>query len=131
MYQSHGKGRETPSIQALEETLRQVMVAFDDVYIMVNSLDECGDRIELLQWIQTVARSNSEKWHILVTSRSEPDITSYLELIDNIYRIRLHGSVLDIDISIFLDHRLSLISHWSEEIRNMVKRTLMSGADGM
>lgn len=131
MYRSHANGREQPSVKALEEVLQQVVEAFDDVYIMVDSLDESGDRTKLLQWIENMARWNSARWHLLVTSRLEPDITSRIECIPNVQKVHLQGTGLDNDIIIFLDGRLSLMHSWSEAIRMMVKKTLVSGADSM
>lgn len=131
MYQSHGKGRETPSVQALEETLRHVIGAFDDVYIIIDSLDECGDKSRLLRWIEIVASWNSEKCHLLATTRPEPDIKSLLMRITNICSISLQGVALEKDIDLYLDERLSFITHWSEEIKKLVKSTLGSGAGEM
>lgn len=131
MYQSYGSGKEQPSVKALEEALRQVVKAFDDVYVMVDSLDESGDRIKLLEWIETVAKWNSAQWHLLTTSRSEPDITSHLERIRNTRKVYLQGTVLDNDISIFVDKQLSPIIRWSEPIRALIKTTLVDRADGM
>ncbi|KZP08569.1 hypothetical protein FIBSPDRAFT_660462, partial [Athelia psychrophila] len=98
---------------------------------MVDSLDESGDRIKLLKWIETLAGWNSARWHLLTTSRLEPDITSRLERIHNIHIVYLHGTALDKDISTFLDAQLSLISRWSAPIRVLIKTTLVRGADGM
>ncbi|KZP14309.1 ankyrin [Athelia psychrophila] len=131
MYQSHGNGREQPSVRALEEALRAVLAAFDDVYIVIDSLDECGEQIELLKWIQTLAGWNLARWHLLVTSRPEPDIKSRLELIYNILIVRLQGSALDKDISDYLVERLSRIIRWTEPIRALINTTLLGGADGM
>lgn len=111
--------------------LRHLIAAFDDVYVVVDSLDECGDRVELLKWIQAVAGWNSARPHLLVTSRLEPNITSRLKLIRNIQLVNLRGSALENDIIIYIDERLSLINNWSEAIRQMVKTTLIAGADGM
>lgn len=131
MYRSHGRGRETPSVQSLEDILRQLIEAFDDIYIMIDSLDECGDKPELLKWIQTVASWTSAKCHVLATTRPEPDITSRLKRITNILIISLKGVALEKDISMYLDDQLSSIDQWSEEIKHLVQTTLRSGAGEM
>lgn len=132
MYQAHGKGKEQPSAKALEETLQQVLEAFDNVYVMIDSLDESGDRTKLVEWIETVARWTSARWHLLTTSRLEPDITSHLECIPNTRIVHLRGKVLNNDISNFVDKQFSPItSRWSEPIRALIKTTLVEGADGM
>lgn len=131
MYQAHGKGKERLSVKALEETLQQVLEAFDDVYIMVDSLDESEDRMKLVNWIETLSKWNSARWHLLTTSRSEPDIKSHLEHIPNLRKVYLRGKVLDKDISIFVDKQLSPIVRWGKPIRALIKTTLLEGADGM
>lgn len=130
LYYAHGKGREQPSVKALEETLRKVLLAFDDVYIIIDSLDESGDRAEVLQWIENVAKWNSARWHILTTSRPEHDITSALELIPNAHTIRLQGSELDRDIITYVNARLSR-SHWSNQIQALIEAKVVGGANGM
>lgn len=128
MYRSHGKGRESPSVQALEGTLRQVIGAFDDVYIVIDSLDECGDKPQLLKWIKTVASWNSANCHLLATTRAEPDIENLLTYIAGLLNITLQGAALEQDIGMYLEERLSFITSWSEEIKNLVKAGLVSGA---
>lgn len=61
----------------------------------------------------------------------DPDITSRLKRILNIGSIYLQGAPLERDFGIFLDVQLFSINPWSEEMKNMVKTTLVSGADGM
>lgn len=130
-YEAHSNGREQPSIKSLEHTLRLVIEGFNDVYIMIDSLDECGDRTELLRWIKAMASGNSQGLHILITSRPEPYITSRLELISSIQYVHIQGLALDQDIVIYLDERLSVINRWGEKTRALIKDTLTGGADGM
>lgn len=103
--------------------------AFDNIYIVVDSMDECGDKFDLLQRIQTVTSWTSTKCHILATTRPEHDITNRLELFRNIHTINLQGSSLAIDIINYLDGRLTLISSWTELTRILVRTILLEGAD--
>lgn len=130
-FEAHGAGREQPSTKSLQDTLQLVLDGFDQVYIMIDSLDECGERAELLRVISTMADWKSRSLHLLMTSRPEPEITTSLDLIPKICTVRINGSVLDTDLNIYLDEQLSSQSRWSEKTRQLVKATLIEGADGM
>ncbi|KAF7984296.1 hypothetical protein HWV62_15261 [Athelia sp. TMB] len=129
-YEDHGAGREQPSLKALYDTLRLVVEGFDHVYIVIDSLDECGDRAELFQSIETIANWDCNNVHLLLTSRPEPDITGPLGLIDRIRPVRIQGAALYKDIAAYLDAQLSSKHRWGET-RKLVKNTLIAGSDGM
>ena len=98
---------------------------------MIDSLDECGDRFELIDWIQSFANSDMERCHLLFTSRPEPEITSRLSSIVRITLVNIQGLAIRRDISDFVDKRLLLIKTWNKMIKELVKTTLVDGADGM
>lgn len=129
MYHAHGDGRAQPSLEALSSALRRVIAGFDAVYIMVDSLDECGDRAELLRWIQAAADWNSDKLHLLFTSRREPDIRSRLDGVARACRVMIDGESQN-DIWLYLDAQLGPIG-WDEKTRSLVRSTVGGRADGM
>lgn len=129
LYHAHGDGRAQPSLESLNDTLRSMVEGFGHVYIMVDSLDECGDRAELLRWIQTTASWNSDKLHLLFTSRREPDIRSQLDNIARLRHVMIDGKSQQ-DILLYLDEQLRPI-HWDETTRELVKITVGGRADGM
>ncbi|KAF7981790.1 hypothetical protein HWV62_31881 [Athelia sp. TMB] len=131
MYRAHGSGREHPSIKSLYDTLQIVVEGFDHFYIIVDSLDECGDRLELLGCIRALASWNSKRLHILFTSRPEPDIERQLSLLPPIDHLRIDGKMSRIDIMIYLDQRLLSMNRWDEKTSHLIKTTLAERADGM
>lgn len=131
LYQSHGSGRESPSIKSLRDTPQRVINDYDHFYIMIDSVDECGDRAELLDWIQSFASGNVERVHLLFTSRPEPDITNRLSFIARIIWVNIQGQTVRRDIADFVDKRLLLMSKWNKVLKELVKTTLVDGADGM
>lgn len=130
-FRAHGDGREDPSLPSLEQTLRTVIEGFDHVYVMIDSLDECGERTELLQWIETVASWELKGLHLLLTSRMEPAIKQWLDLISRVLPVLFRGPELERDIGVYLDERLRVLNRWSEEIRALIKTTLIGRSDGM
>ena len=131
LYNTHRDGRDEPSLELLQQTLQGMIEGFDHVYIMIDSLDECGERPELLRWIKTMASWDSTQLHLLFTSRPEPDIMAHLNFVSRLRDIRLQGSVLERDIGKYLDEQLALVDGWSDHTRALVKAKLMGGADGM
>ena len=131
MYKSHGSGREHPSLKSLRDTLQRVINEYDNFYIMIDSLDECGDRVELLDWIHFFSSSKMERCHLLFTSRLEPDIIGRLSSVTRIKPVNIEGLAIRRDISEFVDKRLLLIKTWNKMTKELVKITLVDGADGM
>lgn len=129
MYHAHGDGRAQPSLQSLNNTLQCMLEGFDDVYVMIDSLDECGERAELLRWIQTAAGWNSSKLHLLFTSRREQDISSQLDNIARVCRVMIDGESQK-DILLYLDVQLRHVN-WDKKTRDIVKSTVGRRADGM
>ncbi|KZP12282.1 hypothetical protein FIBSPDRAFT_985862 [Athelia psychrophila] len=80
MYRKCDKGTRQPPIEMLEATLVIILDSFDNVYIIIDSLDECSERKDLLKWIQSIASRASGTLHMMATSRSEPDIRRSLNL---------------------------------------------------
>lgn len=131
LYRRHGDGREQPSLSALHETLQHVMNGFDRIYIVMDSLDECGDRAELLRYMTAPGVWESPNLHLLVTSRPEPDIRTHLERIPYLNTVSILVEVTQIDIEMYLDARLARIARWSKATRDRIKKKLMENVDGM
>lgn len=51
MYAKCDKGSRQPPIELLGATLLCIMDSFEDVYIVMDSLNECSERKYLLAWI--------------------------------------------------------------------------------
>jgi Cdc6-like AAA superfamily ATPase len=126
-----------PSIGTLLATLQQVIHELPETYIVVDALDECNDRHELMDVIQKMARWQQEKLHILVTSRKEPDIESLLEtLTDENSAVDLRARLVDQDIEAYVNHRLSVdkaLQKWGKDtkLRQEITMVLMQKARGM
>ncbi|KZP27831.1 hypothetical protein FIBSPDRAFT_655367, partial [Athelia psychrophila] len=98
---------------------------------MIDSLDECGDKIQLLRWIETMASSQTDRVHLVLTSRLEPDITIRLNRITRLRPVTFEALALKEDIRIYVEEHVSSINYWSEDIKALVKNAVFGGADGM
>lgn len=106
-------------------------------YIILDALDECIDRDELMSTIEIFSGWKLESLHFLVTSRKERDIQETLEnLVDKSNILPLQSLVIEKDIQQYVRHRLSVdnkLKKWRRdpEISNEIEVALINGAHGM
>lgn len=130
------EGRQ-PSPDALLTALQQLTKEFPAAYIILDALDECIDRAELLTHLEDMAGWQFENLHVIVTSRKEHDIESFLEsFVDERNAVYLQSALVNEDIRAFVRHRLSVdkrFKRWqkNEEVQREVEQTLMEKAHGM
>src|ERR1700726_1702060 len=78
LYQSCHDGRSQPSVQSLQSVLLTILESFGDIYIVLDALDECTKRNDVLKWIKEMTLWRKGKLHLLATSRPEEDIAKHL-----------------------------------------------------
>jgi hypothetical protein len=78
LFASCGDGKQQPSHCSLLVSLNQAVQGFEETFIVLDALNECKERFELLEDIRTIAAWNLGKLHILATSRREMDIEESL-----------------------------------------------------
>jgi hypothetical protein len=113
------------------------MLRFTHVYIVLDALDECTRRLELMEMLETIAGWQMDVVHLLMTSRKERDLEMSLKTYigdDDI--VSLQSDVVDGDILRYVQQRLrddkSLVK-WNKDalIREEIEIALMRGAHGM
>jgi hypothetical protein len=139
LFKECDEGYRKPSAKSLLGLILNVPLATDrKMYLILDALDECTiQRQELLAWIKQVAETTSQKTHLLVTSRKEPDIDSVLGrtgLMDQ--NIAIQTNIVDKDIRAYVIHRLQTddgFKRWEQlkHIQNMIQNSLMKMSDGM
>ncbi|KAJ6201931.1 hypothetical protein J3E72DRAFT_410373 [Bipolaris maydis] len=126
-----------PLLHALLELMPQVVQQFRHTYIILDALDECTQRQELINILEVMASWQLDNIHLLMTSRKERDIESSLEsYIKEKDTICLQRDVVDCDIQQYVQQRLSndkTLAKWSKDaaIRQEIEAALMHGACGM
>ncbi|KZP29076.1 hypothetical protein FIBSPDRAFT_991990 [Athelia psychrophila] len=133
MYDKCDRGLRQPSIKLLQDCLSRILEAFDRVYIIIDSLDECSERKYVVQWIQSMVSRASGKLHMMATSRREPEITRGIGSLSNLQEVGISGQQIEADVRRFLDTRLdeSDAAKWTKAQKDMTKEALIDGADGM
>jgi hypothetical protein len=81
LYSSCENGQRQPSLESLLDMLKEMIHEFPHTDIVLDALDECIDRIELLNILERIAGWQLDELHFLVTSRKEKDIENSLEII--------------------------------------------------
>ena len=132
-YNAYSRGRTKPTLQASKSAIRQLLDTAGSVYLVIDALDECDEREPLLEFLEEVRSWNQQNFHLMMTSRREPDIEDAIgPLVSG--RISLEESVVDGDILSYVRHQLhhnAKLSKWSAEIREEIETTLLEGANGM
>jgi hypothetical protein len=135
LFSSCDSGQRQPSIHELVEVMQQMIQDFPHVYIVLDALDECSERTELTDILETIAAWRLKNLHVLVTSRRERDIESSLEtFIDQQNVICLQSELVDRDIQKYVQQRLSddkKLGKWGEDLRQEIEAALVKGAHGM
>jgi hypothetical protein len=137
MFLSCQNGQRRPSLHALLEVTPQVMQQFTHVYIVLDALDECTQRPELMDVLESVASWQLDMMHVLMTSRKERDIESSLKsYVKEEDTVCLQRDVVDEDILRYVQKRLSddrRLAKWNKDTstRQEIETALMRGARGM
>jgi hypothetical protein len=133
LYHSCHNGSAQPSVESLHATLLLILEAFNDVFIILDALDECSERKDLLNWIKDMTSWRKGKLHLLATSRPEEDISKHLRLLDPNHVYIKHGLVTR-DIERYIDNILDgedSFERWGDEIKANIKNKLLDSAEGM
>ncbi|RGP80765.1 multiple ankyrin repeats single kh domain [Fusarium longipes] len=102
LYSKCSNGKSQPTVQELDYTFRVMLTAIENVFIVIDALDEyqnqSAQRYELLSWIKSFHYELTNT-HLLVTSRPEHDIQTSIESwadSDSIVSLRTDGVGRDI-----------------------------------
>jgi hypothetical protein len=137
LFSSCENGKRQPSFHALLEITRQAAQEFTHIYIVLDALDECTQRSELMNMLETVAGWQLDNLHLLMTSRKERDIETSLEsYVGEEDAVCLQRDVVDQDIQRYVQQRLyddKSLAKWNKDaaVRREIEDALMGGARGM
>ena len=137
LYSSCSNGRRQPSGEVLLNTLHQMMTSLRDIYVILDALDECAERSQLLTDLEEVLSWKDANLHMLNTSRRELDIEEALTpMSDRRNRIAIQGARVDADIGTYIHKRLQIdrkFKRWQKHpnVQTEIEDTLTRKADGM
>ena len=100
---------------------------------MLDALDECTDRENLLEFVEAFMDWRIVNLNVLVTSRKENDIASSLEPLLTA-QLCIQSALVDVDIQVHILERLSndpKSRKWPIEVQKEIEDVLSRGANGM
>ncbi|CAI6339356.1 unnamed protein product [Periconia digitata] len=130
-------GKQELPLGALLEVLHKIIQEFPRIYIVLDALDECSDRVELLGVLDDISTWQLKNLHILLTSRRERDIEAVLNtFVDQQNIVCLQSELVDKDIERYVQQRLlddTQLVKWAKDVtlRHEIELTIMRGAQGM
>lgn len=113
------------------------MTSLGDTYVILDALDECADRDELLTDLEEVTSWGDANLHVLTTSRREKDIEEALTpLSDRQNRIAIQSALVNADICTYIHDRLQVdrkLRRWQKHpnVQREIEDKLTRKADGM
>lgn len=133
LFSSCENGLQQPAISALMKTLKHIMEVPKDAYIIIDALDECADREELIQVIEEMNGWKFRNLHLLVTSRKERDISDSFDTL-NPKEVGIQSALVDADLKIYIQDKLTTdpkLRKWPAEVRDEIQQALEAGSNGM
>jgi NACHT domain len=131
LYESCGRGTREATVTQLCDVLLSIVLQIDQVYVVIDALDECSELKELLDVVQRLRQR--DQVNLMLTSRRKPDIESVLiGLMD--YTVSIEDEVVDGDIKLHVQQCLRTdpeLSIWDEDLKATMIETLTSKAHGM
>ncbi|KAF7975223.1 hypothetical protein HWV62_10176 [Athelia sp. TMB] len=132
LYHACDDGRRQPLESQLESTLSRILETDGSTYIVVDSLDECVEKDDLLRWIQSMTSMTSGKLHVMLTSRPEPEIKRGLSCLSGCQKVDIIKQSVAIDIDTYIDAELAKMHKWNKPGEKVaIKDALVDGSDGM
>lgn len=129
-------GRRIAPIEDLKFVLFECARIFDDVYIVIDALDEPPPdvrRTDLLPFLESLLHAKLPGLHLMVTSRKELDIREFFERTDHVPIDISTGHIND-DITMHIRSVLSQDSRLKQrptEIHALIELELTERANGM
>ncbi|EIM82246.1 uncharacterized protein STEHIDRAFT_160801 [Stereum hirsutum FP-91666 SS1] len=133
LYGIHRNGMEQPTLHNLVAALKEMIVNIAcSVYIVIDALDECSERNNLMALIEEITQWNLDNIHMLLTSRKEEDLNRLLMPLSA--EVTLESSIVDRDIAFHIRAVLQNdrdFSKWQPPQKLEIETRVTSGAHGM
>ncbi|KAL8967981.1 MAG: hypothetical protein Q9183_002675 [Haloplaca sp. 2 TL-2023] len=137
LYSACGDGKRQPERERLLVVLHQLLARSAGAYLVIDALDECQDRHDLLKVIQEVASWADVQLHLLFSSRRETEIEDSMKSLQReVYKEHIDSDAIDADIQRYVQHRLQsdpALKRWQgdHETQYEIEAALTDKANGM
>lgn len=125
-------GKRQPKTEQLQCTLQDILQTKDEVFIVLDALDESSESEDLMAVLATMVHWNITGLHILATSRREADIEQGFEDISKDI-ISIENAEVDKDIKFFMGEQIRgdrKLKKWDKDVQ-LIENTLTTKSAGM
>ncbi|KAH7020836.1 ankyrin repeat-containing domain protein [Microdochium trichocladiopsis] len=136
LYSSCDDGKKQPRLDELQAIFYSMLYGCSPVRIVLDALDECVPREELLSWLQALNQGAVDV-RVLLTSRPEPDIQSAMQLMTGKNeRLAVQATLVNDDIRSYVrsqirHHEAFGIWRAQPDIQEEIEQCLVQKAGGM
>jgi len=137
LYVSHNNGRDQPSTQMLCKNLQDMLLGAGRTILVLDALDECTTRPELLRWLDRLFGMSGQKPQMILTSRKEYDIANAIDSwVADDAKVVLQPLDVDEDIRSYIRAVIRTepqFDRWQArpKIRDDIEAGIMAKANGM
>ncbi|KAL2819101.1 purine and uridine phosphorylase [Aspergillus granulosus] len=137
LFLSCNNGEQQPTSESLFSTFLQMVYYVEKTQIVIDALDECNTRKDLLLWMENLASSGHTGLYLLTTSRKEEDIESGLRCwLHQESFVPIQRDPVNHDIRAYVHERLRNdvgFKRWhsATSVQDEIETELMKKADGM
>lgn len=133
LYRERGWGSQQPTQLALLAALKAMLESLDDVFIVMDALDEARVREDVLATLSHIHGWSLQNVNLFVTSRRESDLVTGLSpIVSN--EIAVDTKAVDHDICCYVRTRLiedPKLKRWPDSVRGDIEKSLMCDTQGM
>lgn len=110
---------------------------YEKTFIVLDALDECEDRQELLNFIENAIGWKSQKLNVIMTSRKLKDFEDFFDAeVEEQGRLSIQNEKVDEDIRSYVHGKLQndrRFKRWrgQPKVRKEIETRLMEKSDGM
>ena len=132
LYDDHSQGRVRPSIEELFDLIQDVLKGeLRHTYLVLDALDECTDRTELLMGLVKLNSYSDLNVNILVTSREERDIKQEFNGLPS-HCLKEADIAGDVELYVTAEmEKEKRLKNMTPVVKLRIKSTLVEGAKGM
>jgi hypothetical protein len=137
LFSSCTNGNRPPTTEALRTCLGLIIAEFDRVFIILDALDECANKDELMDSIQEIVGWDLEMLHVPATSQKKKEIEDVLDpTLTDEQKVYIQSGLIEGDIRAYIYARLQTdrkLKRWQKDeyYSRMIETTLIERTDGM
>ena len=137
LFKSCQNGAKPPPTKDLEALLKALIDLYEKTFIVLDALDECEDRQELLNFIDSAIAWTSRKLNLIMTSRKLKEFEDFFDAeMEERSRLSIQNEKVDEDIRSYVHAKLQSdrkFKRWrgQPKVREEIETKLMEKSGGM